>query len=137
MARRWPVPMELRYTSATIDVWIFTKRMRLMLKEQFDVAAAETRIRSQELVDAARALLVDGESAVDIAQRLGVSDPSKINRAAASVEKKWEEICEKRGWSCVAIALPRRLMKAMLLVQAEEIADYQKSREKKKGQKSD
>lgn len=58
-----------------------------MLKEQFDVAAAETRIRSQELVDAARALLVDGENAADIAQRLGISDPSKVNRAAASLEK--------------------------------------------------
>lgn len=108
-----------------------------MLKEQFEVAVAETRIRSEELVDAARALLVDGESAVEIARRLGISDPSKINRAAASVEKAWGAICEKRGWSFVAIALPKRLMKAMLLVQAEEIADYQKSREKKKGKKLD
>jgi hypothetical protein len=42
----------------------------------------------------------------------------------ASVEKKWIEISEKHGWYFVAVALPKRLMKAMLLVQSEEIAGY-------------
>lgn len=107
-----------------------------MLKEQFEIAVAETRIRTPELVEAARLLLVEKESASDLAARFGI-ETSKIYRAAKSIEEKWEAICEKRGWSFVAIALPKRLMKAMLLVQAEEIADYQRSREKKKGKKPD
>jgi hypothetical protein len=90
-----------------------------MLKEQFEIAAAETRIRTPELIDAARLLLVEKE----------------IYRAAKSIEDKWESICKKRGWSFVAIALPKRLMKLMLLVQSEEIADYRKFREKKKSKK--
>lgn len=101
-----------------------------MLKEQFEVAASESRIRSEELLEAARALLVDGENAANIAQRLGISDPSKINRAAASIEKRWLEICEIRGWSFVAVALPKSLMNVILRVQAEEIAEYQRSRDK-------
>lgn len=105
-----------------------------MLKEQFDTAAAETRIRTPELIDAARALLVDKESAATIAKRLGLNDTSAIHRAAASVEKKWEEICEKRGWSFVPLALPKRLMDAMLTVQAGEINDYQKARKKRKAE---
>jgi hypothetical protein len=105
-----------------------------MLKEQFEIAAAETRIRTPELIDAARLLLVEKESAADLAIRFGV-ETSKIYRAAKSIEDKWESICKKRGWSFVAIALPKRLMKLMLLVQSEEIADYRKFREKKKSKK--
>jgi hypothetical protein len=106
-----------------------------MLKEQFDIAAAEMRIRTPELVEAARLLLVDKESASDLAERFGI-ETSKIYRAAKRIEEKWEAICEKRGWSFVAIALPKRLMKAMLFVQAEEIADYQSSLDRKKSQKA-
>lgn len=101
-----------------------------MLKEQFETAAAETRIRTPELVEAARCLLVNKEDASDLAIRFGV-DTSKIYRAAKTIEDKWEEICERRGWSFVAIALPRSLMAVMLRVQAEEIAEYEKSRDKK------
>lgn len=107
-----------------------------MLKEQFEIAAAETRIRTPELVEAARLLLVDKVSASDLAVRFGM-ETSKIYRAAKTIEEKWEAICKRRGWSFVAIALPKRLMKVMLSVQAEEIANYQKSREKKQVKKSD
>jgi hypothetical protein len=40
-----------------------------MLREQFNAAAAETRICTSELVEAARALLVDRENVSSIAER--------------------------------------------------------------------
>lgn len=108
-----------------------------MLKEQFDTAVAETRIRTPELVEGARALLVDKENVSTIAERLGISDGTKINRAAQSIEKKWEEICQRQGWSFVALALPKHLMDAMLTVQAVEIEEYRKAREKKSRKKAE
>jgi hypothetical protein len=102
-----------------------------MLKEQFDIAAPETRIRTPELIEAARLLLVEKENAAELAARFGM-ETSKIYRAAKTIEERWESICEERGWSFVAIALPKSLMKVMLRVQAEEIAEYQKALAAKK-----
>lgn len=106
-----------------------------MLKEQFDIAAAETRIRSPQLIEAARAVLVDKERVPAVAKRLGISEGPAIHRAIASIEKKWLEICDRRGWSLVSIALPKRIMEAMLMVQAGEIEDYRKGQDKRKRNK--
>jgi hypothetical protein len=66
-----------------------------MLKEQFDIAAPETRIRTPELIEAARLLLVEKENAAELAARFGM-ETSKIYRAAKTIEERWESICEER-----------------------------------------
>jgi hypothetical protein len=106
-----------------------------MLKEQFETAVAETRIRTSELIEAARAVLVNRLDVPEAAKQFGIADGSKIHRACSIIEKKWEEICVKRGWSFVAIALPKHLMDAMLTVQAFEIDEYRKARDKKSRKK--
>jgi hypothetical protein len=106
-----------------------------MLKEQFELAAAETRIRTPELVDAACATLVYKENVSVVAARFGISDHTKIHRAAASIEKKWEEICMRNGWKFVAIALPENVMDSMLLLQSKEIEGYRKARDKQNRKK--
>lgn len=106
-----------------------------MLKEQFDLAAAETKIRKPELIEAARAKLVDNENVTEIAGRMGISDYTLITRAAASIEKKWLEICARNKWKFVPVALPENVMDSMLMLQSKEIETYRAARDKKKRKK--
>ena len=74
-----------------------------MLKEQFDLAVAETKIATPELIEAAFEKLVNNKSPAELAERLGIANYRMINRAAASIEKKWRinsllySICQRRS----------------------------------------
>lgn len=106
-----------------------------MLKEQFEIAAAETRIRTPNLLNAARAVLVDKALVSEVAEQYGLRDTSPIYRAVGTIERKWEQICERRGWSYLPLTLPKRLMRAMLEIQAGELADYLAELDKRKKKK--
>jgi len=97
-----------------------------MLKEQFDVAAEATRIRKPLLLDAARAVMVDGMSVGEVAEKFNLR-PSHLYKAIASVEQKWSDICTARNLKYLPIALPERMMRIVLEIQSQEIDDYRKS----------
>jgi hypothetical protein len=105
-----------------------------MLKDQFDIAARATRIQNTYLVEAARAVVVGGERVANVAERLGLESPH-IYRAIGTIEKKWADICAKREWSYLPIALPARIMKIVLEVQAEELEEYRREQETKRKKK--
>jgi len=102
-----------------------------MLREHFEIALAETRIRKPELIEAVRALIVDGESAPDVAARLGLKDTSPIYKAVATIKEKWSEICRERNWLFLPVALPERMMRIVLEIQAQELEDYQREHQRK------
>lgn len=101
-----------------------------MLREHFETALAETHIRKPELIEAARALIVDGESAPDVAARLGLKDTSPIYKAVATIKEKWFEICRERNWIFLPVALPERMMRIVLEIQAQELEDYRRQQRK-------
>jgi len=121
----WDNAFELKIIHGTM-----AKNLR-MLKEQFEIALGATRIRKPELIEAARALIVDGEAAPAVAARLGLKDTSPIYKAATTIQEKWLEICRQRNWTFLPVALPERMMRVVLEIQAEEFEDYQKGRRKK------
>jgi len=102
-----------------------------MLKEQFEIAANQTRIRTPNLIEAARAVLVDKESAAEVAARLGIAEVSHIYKATQSIQRKWSEICSSQNWSYRPIALPERMMRIVLEIQAQELEDYQREHQSK------
>ena len=95
-----------------------------MLKEQFDVAVAQTRIRKPQLIDAACAVIVNGEGAPEVALRLGLPDTSQIYKTVASIQRKWTEICAQNNWTYLPVALPERMMRIILEIQTQELDDF-------------
>src|SRR5688500_13589158 len=87
-----------------------------MLKEQFDTAVEATQIRNPRLIEACRAVLVDGRVATDVVATYGLQSPN-VYRAIATIKEKWDQICAKEGWDYCPVALPRNYMKLILELQ--------------------
>jgi hypothetical protein len=62
-------------------------------------------------------------------------EPPHIYRAIGTIEKKWADIFAKREWSYLSIALPARMMKIVLEVQAEELEEYRREQDTKHNKK--
>lgn len=105
-----------------------------MLPEQFELACAATQIRTPELIEACRAVLVDDAAAPDIAKKLNI-DVSSIYRAIASIRQKWDEICSSEEWDYFPLAIPRTLTGVVLAFQREllkSVGDKKANRGKRK-----
>jgi DNA-directed RNA polymerase specialized sigma24 family protein len=100
-----------------------------MLQEQFQIAMDATQIRTPELIEACRAVLVDQLPAAEVAQKHGI-DPSSVYRAIATVKAKWEEICAKEEWEYVPLAFPKSIMRVMLEFERDLLARYSEQRGK-------
>ncbi|MDY6949668.1 MAG: hypothetical protein SXG53_28660 [Pseudomonadota bacterium] len=101
-----------------------------MLQEQFQIAMDATQIRTPELIDACREVLVDGLPAAEVAQKHKI-DPSSVYRAIATVKAKWEEICAKEEWEYVPLAFPKSIMRVMLEFERDLLARYSERRIKR------
>jgi predicted DNA-binding protein (UPF0251 family) len=94
-----------------------------MLPEQFQIAVERTQIRSEELIAACKAVLVDSKTQQDVAQQLNV-DRGHISRAVNKIREKWQEICKDQRWEYLPIALPHSTMQLVLKMQHEELEKY-------------
>ena len=100
-----------------------------MLQEQFQIAMDATQIRTPELIEACREVLVGRQPGADVAQKHKI-DASSLYRALATVKAKWEEICANEEWEYVPLAFPKSIMKVMLEFQREQLARYADQRSK-------
>jgi len=100
-----------------------------MLPEQFEIALYATQIRTQKVIDACRAVLVDGMPTQESAEKYNVDQPS-VSRATKVLREKWLQICADQEWDYLPLALPRSVMKMTLEFQREVLKRYseQKSR---------
>jgi hypothetical protein len=89
-----------------------------MLPEQFEMALAETQIRTPKLIAVCRAVLVDGVAAPEIAQQHDV-DVSRVYRATSTIRDKWKQICTEREWEYLPLAFPKSIMRVMLEFERE------------------
>lgn len=101
-----------------------------MLQEQFQIAMDATKIRTPELIEACRAVLVDGLPTADVAAKNKI-EPSSVYRAIATVKAKWEEICAKEEWTYAPLAFPESMMKVMLEFERDLLARYSAKRGKR------
>lgn len=104
-----------------------------MLSEQFQIAVSATKIRRPELIEACKAVLVDGQVATDVAAKYSI-DPAHVYRALTTIKERWDEICAEQGWDYVPLAFPRKLMKVMLEFQREQLEAYRSAGRKSKRQ---
>ena len=94
-----------------------------MLLEQFQIAVERTNIRSEELIAACKAVLVDSKKQQDVAQEFNVSG-AHVSRATTKIREMWQEICEEQGWEYLPIALPHSSMQLVLKMQHEQLEKY-------------
>lgn len=102
-----------------------------MLQEQFQIALDATRIRTPELIEACRAVLVEDLPAADVAAKNEIQ-PSRVYRAIATVKAKWDEICANEEWECHPLAFPQPIMKVVLEFQRDLLARYSEKRGKRR-----
>jgi len=105
-----------------------------MLPEQFEIALAATQIRTPELIEACRAVLVKNETALKIAHDSDIA-VSNIYRATATIKRKWEQICASEEWDYIPLAVPRSVTTAILVMQREVLKSYSEKKAKRRTRK--
>ena len=105
-----------------------------MLPEQFEIALAATQIRTPELIEACRAVLVQNETALKIAHNSDIA-VSNIYRATATIKRKWEQICASEEWDYIPLAVPRSVTTAILVMQREVLKSYSEKKAKRRTRK--
>ncbi len=107
--------------------------------EHFDLAAAECRFHHPGMVEAARAVLVDGMRSGEAAIQFGITHQTHLSRALTKIEAKWIQICKREHWSCRTIVLSEDDMALVQRLQVKTVAplrERQTKAEKKKRSKS-
>jgi len=102
-----------------------------MLPEQFEIAVNATQIRKPELIEACRAMFVDGVAATEIAKKLGI-EVSNVYRAAGTIEGKWEEICAGERWTYLSLAIPEKFVPMVMEYQRDLLKGYSEKKGKRK-----
>ena len=102
-----------------------------MLLEQFEIAVSATQIRKPELIEACKAVLVEGAVAKEIAEKLKIDDVSNVYRALKRIKRKWEKICAKEGWTCVSFALPADVIDMAMAYQRNVLKKYSEKKGKR------
>jgi predicted DNA-binding protein (UPF0251 family) len=90
--------------------------IRPMLPEQFEEAAAKTKIQNADLIRSARLVMVENVSVAEAAKKHGVED-KYLYRAITSIQKMWDKICERKGWLTNTASLPPEVWKVLEAVQ--------------------
>jgi hypothetical protein len=106
-----------------------------MLQEQFQLALDATQIRTPELIEACRAVLVDGKLATEVAQQREI-EVSNIYRAVTNIKEKWDQICTQEDWEYLPLAFPRSIMKVLLEFQQLQLNKYSDQKDKRGGRKN-
>ncbi len=107
-----------------------------MLPEQFEIAVNATQIRTPELIQACRAVLVDDVPGPEIAEKLNI-ESSNVYRAVSSIRRKWKQICATERWECFPLAVPKDLIPTVMALQRKLLKDYseKKGKRKRRGKK--
>ncbi len=106
-----------------------------MLQEQFQLALDATQIRTPELIEACRSVLVDGRLVTEVARKHKI-EQSSVSRAVTTVRERWDQICTQEDWEYVPLAFPRSLMKVLLEFQREHLSKYSEKKGKRGGRKN-
>lgn len=97
-----------------------------MRDEVFDIAANSLSFhganqRTPRIVQAARAVLVDGMRPADAADKFDFPR-ERISEACGRIRDKWQAICEENGWVTETFSLSPRLIELIREIEGDAIA---------------
>jgi hypothetical protein len=97
----------------------------LMREDVFEIAANAVSFhganeRTPRIVQAARAVLVDGMRPADAAAKFGFPR-ERISEAVGRIRDKWQAICADNGWVTETFSLPPRLADLIRQIESDAI----------------
>lgn len=113
-----------------------------MREEVFEIAASAVSFhganqQTPKIVQAARAVLVDGMRPADAAAKFDFPR-ERVSEAIGRIRDKWQAICAENGWVTETFSLSPRLIELIRQIENEAIdplrQDVALKREKKKAQ---
>lgn len=98
----------------------------LMRDEVFEIAANAVSFhganeRTPRIVQAARAVMVDGMRPADAADKFDFPR-ERISEAVGRIRDKWNAICEENGWVTETFSLPPKLVELIREIEGDAIA---------------
>lgn len=67
-----------------------------MTPEHFDIAVAEINFKRPGMLDACRAVLIDGKRPTEAADEFDIPQP-QISRAVTRIQEKWQQLCDREN----------------------------------------
>lgn len=97
-----------------------------MREEVFEIAANAVSFhganeKTPRIVQAARAVMVDGMRPADAADKFDFPR-ERISEAVGRIRDKWEAICEDNGWVTETFSLPPKLVELIREIEGDAIA---------------
>jgi hypothetical protein len=100
-----------------------------MRAEVFEIAASQVsfhgaRVETPRIVQAARAVLVDGKRTGEAAA-LYDFPPERVSEAVGRIRDKWNAICAERGWVTETFSLTPNIISLLKLIELDAIGPLQ------------
>jgi hypothetical protein len=113
----------------TVDNSTSPEEAEPMRAEVFEIAASQVsfhgaRLETPRIVQAARAVLVDGLRTGEAAT-LYDFPPERVSEAVGRIRDKWSAICEERGWVTETFSLTPNLVSLLKLIEMDTIGPLQ------------
>lgn len=105
-----------------------------MTPEHFDIAAAEIHFKRAGLLDACRAVLVDGKRTTEVVDEFDIPQP-QISRAIARIQEKWQQLCDRENLVTRVVVLSPQAMAVVTELENQFIAPLRKRLQPKKPKK--
>lgn len=102
------------------------EELDLMRAEVFEIAANLVSFhganeKTPRIVQAARAVMVDGMRPADAADKFDFPR-ERISEAVGRIRDKWSTICEENGWITETFSLPPKLVELIREIEGDAIA---------------
>jgi hypothetical protein len=113
----------------TADNSTSLEEAEIMRAEVFEIAASQVsfhgaRLETPRIVQAARAVLVDGKRTGEAAAAYDFP-PERVSEAVGRIRDKWNAICEERGWITETFSLTPNLISLLKLIEMDSIGPLQ------------
>lgn len=105
-----------------------------MTPEHFDIAASEIHFKRAGLLDACRAVLVDGKRTTEVVDEFDIPQP-QVSRAIARIQEKWQQLCDRENLVTRVVVLSPQAMAVVTELENQFIAPLKKRLQPKKPKK--
>ena len=102
-----------------------------MAPDHFVIAVSHMRLTDENIIEAARRVLVEEQKNSEVEAALGVGQ-GHLSRTCGNIAAKWKAICAKETLICRPIALPEHEMNLVIALQKQNIEHLKRQKKNRK-----